>query len=316
MNKTAILLIALSCTIVCTLAQNKRTVESSKATFTLPSIPAALTSPEGRAAYLVAHYWDRFDFADTALISCPEITEQAFVDFIDLLPYIPQDKAIDTITGVMDAAMRADSTMFAHFAEMSEKYLYDPNSPFRNEEYYIPVLQYIVSSPNVDEISRIRPQYQLEMAMKNRPGMIAADFTYTLRNGKTGKMLGIAAKYTILYFNNPDCHDCQRVKNLMAKSSVINKLLEDTVSSKNKLAILSIYPDSDLPIWLNAVYPRKWINGYDAERIINDRQLYDLKAIPTLYLLDSNKRVILKDAPIEVVETWLSEHAINSRSEI
>lgn len=40
---------------------------------------------------------------------------------------------------------------------------------------------------------------------------------------------------------------------------------------------------------------------------ITERQLYDLKAMPTLYLLDKDKRVILKDAPVEQIEQWLTE---------
>ena len=40
-----------------------------------------------------------------------------------------------------------------------------------------------------------------------------------------------------------------------------------------------------------------------------DDRLYDLKAIPTIYLLDSSKRVILKDVPVEVAEEWLAAEA-------
>ena len=298
----------------CSYAQgNKGKISGTKAKkeFTLPDIPQGLTTSEDRAEYLVSHYWDNFDFTDTVLISKPEITEQAFVDFIDLLHSVSYDKATKAFSRTLDAAMNADSRMFAHFAGMSEKYLYDPNSPLRNEEYYIPVLQYIVSSPKIDEINKIRPRYQLELAMKNRPGMISTDFTYTLRNGKTRKMSGIAAEYTILYFNNPDCHDCKRVKAYMASSFVINELLGDKSLPhyKRKLAILSIYPDADLPIWLQADYPKSWINGYDAKQVITKEPLYDLKAIPTIYLLDKDKRVILKDVSAEVVEAWLREHA-------
>lgn len=298
----------------CSYAQgNKEKIAGTKAKreFTLPDIPRVLTTSEDRAEYLVSHYWDNFDFTDTVLISKPEVTEQAFVDFIDLLHSVSYDKATKAFIRTLDAAMNADSRMFAHFAEMSEKYLYDPNSPLRNEEYYIPVLQYIVSSPKIDEINKIRPRYQLELAMKNRPGMISADFTYTLRNGKTGKMSGIAAEYTILYFNNPDCHDCKRVRTYMANSSVINELLGDNSLPcyKRRLAILSIYPDADLPIWLQADYPKSWINGYDAKQVITKEPLYDLKAIPTIYLLNKDKRVILKDVSAEVAEAWLREHA-------
>ena len=61
----------------CSYAQKR---EETK-TFRLPDVPDTLTAPEDRAAYLSLHYWDHFDFADTSLISRPEITEQAFVDF-------------------------------------------------------------------------------------------------------------------------------------------------------------------------------------------------------------------------------------------
>jgi hypothetical protein len=37
-----------------------------------------------------------------------------------------------------------------------------------------------------------------------------------------------------------------------------------------------------------------------------DRELYDLKAMPTLYLLDKDKKVLLKDAPVEQVEQYLA----------
>ena len=45
-------------------------------TFQMVSVPSVITEPEERAAYLVKHYWDKFDFTDTALIHLPEITEQ------------------------------------------------------------------------------------------------------------------------------------------------------------------------------------------------------------------------------------------------
>jgi hypothetical protein len=41
--------------------------------------------------------------------------------------------------------------------------------------------------------------------------------------------------------------------------------------------------------------PQGWIVSYDAPQAIKNRELYDLKAIPTIYLLDAAKRVMLKD---------------------
>ena len=38
----------------------------TKMTFSLPEVPSILHSPEARAQFISEHYWDNFDFADTA----------------------------------------------------------------------------------------------------------------------------------------------------------------------------------------------------------------------------------------------------------
>ena len=66
-----------------------------------------------------------------------------------------------------------------------------------------------------------------------------------------------------------------------------------------KLAVVNMYIDEDLQGWLDymPVYPEEWYNGFDAELVIRNEELYSVRAIPSLYLLDEEKRVILKDAP-------------------
>ena len=41
---------------------------------------------------------------------------------------------------------------------------------------------------------------------------------------------------------------------------------------------------------------------------IKEEQVYDLKAIPTLYLLDKDKTVLLKDATAPAIEAYLMQH--------
>ena len=48
-------------------------------------LPDTLHSVEQRATYLSEHYWDNYQFADTTLLKNEEITEQGFVNFIDIL---------------------------------------------------------------------------------------------------------------------------------------------------------------------------------------------------------------------------------------
>ena len=42
--------------------------------------------------------------------------------------------------------------------------------------------------------------------------------------------------------------------------------------------------------------------------MIDQKSLYDLKAIPTLYLLDKDKTVLLKDATAEEIEEYLQKN--------
>lgn len=262
-------------------------------TFSLPTIPSNLIAPEQRGEYLVLHYWDNFPFADTTLINNAEVTEQAFVDYINLFPHTSIETVATSISSMLDKATDGNKAMYDNFVDLYDKYLYDPNSPFRQEDFYIPVLRSIINSDKIEEIEKVRPRYRLELAMKNRLGNIAADFTFVQRNGRKMKLSDVRSEYTILFFNNPDCHDCARVKELLSQYS------------NPKVKIVAIYPDEEVELWKKADYPKCWINGHNTT--IRTENSYDLKAIPTLYLLNRDKRVVLKDAPVEIIMEKLSK---------
>ena len=78
-----------------------------------------------------------------------------------------------------------------------------------------------------------------------------------------------------------------------------------------RLKVLSMYPDEDMKAWKEYLptLPTHWLNGYDASQQIKNEELYDLRAIPTLYLIDRKKFVILKDAPFGEIEHYLTPKA-------
>ncbi len=246
---------------------------------------------EERVKFLAEHYWDRFDFSDTTFCNKPDITEQAYANYLDILRYVDPAVAQQSAAQLIKRA-EVDSTMFDYFVMLSDKYLYDPNSPFRNDELLIPTLECIIASPLLDEAEKIRPQSQLNMAQKNRIGQKANDFRYTLHDGRTGRMYSIEADYLLIFINNPDCPACKEIREQIGASPMLSEMIERGV-----MKVLAIYPDEDITAWLNYRHniPASWINGYDKQLRMRDEELYDLKAIPSLYLLDAEKRVMLKD---------------------
>ncbi|MBO4985893.1 MAG: DUF5106 domain-containing protein [Bacteroides sp.] len=247
--------------------------------FTLPNIPSTLRTPNARAEYLIAHYWDNVNFADAHYAHHKPLMEQAWVNYIDLLPYLTPTKATEALKNLFRQAS-ASQECFLLMASLAEKYLYETNSPMRNEEYYLPVLEALITSPHLTDAEKIRPHARKELALKNRIGTQATDFTYTLPTGETGTLHTLEAPYILLYFNNPDCHTCHEVSRKLQQSTLIRQL-----STNGLLKILSFYPDDNHPI--------------------RTQQLYDLKRFPTLYLLNSTKLILLKDATPEQIEKRL-----------
>ena len=89
--------------------------------------------------YLEKHYWDKFDFADTIFIAKVDTAEMMkayagyFLNFVR-----PNDQ--QPMAQLMKRAS-ASEQMFRYFGMLAEKMFHDPNSPFRNDEQCIPVLE-------------------------------------------------------------------------------------------------------------------------------------------------------------------------------
>lgn len=269
----------------------------------MPQVPSLITNASDRHNYLSEHFWDNYDFADTVLMASDSIMGISVAGYISLLGSVGEQTAQSSVSRMLDKCLVQGLDVFNDFTHRLEDYLYDPNSPVRNEQLYVHILRYIVYSPDIEDIYKSRAEYQLNMALKNNIGEAATDFEYTTLDGKTSNMYNIDSEYIVLFFNDPDCHDCERVKAYAEASSVFNVL-----SDRDLLAMLAICIEANVDAWRAANYPDIFINGYDQNQAISSEGLYDLKAVPTIYLLDKDKNVILKDSPVEQIEAWLSQN--------
>jgi thiol-disulfide isomerase/thioredoxin len=259
-----------------------------------------------QAAWLAAHYWDKFDFTDSSALEGKEFISEAFADYVMVLGEVAPMKAGESVRSLMEKA--SDNTKLTiYYAEQAEKLLYNPNSPIRNELLYEVFLKGVLACKSLEPGKKAHFQYQFDFAQKNKPGNKATDFEYTLKDGRRSSLYTTPGKLIMVYFHNPGCHECAATKDRIVNSQIIQKL-----KTKGLLKILAVYPDKDLDLWNKhyAELPGSWINGYDKETIIQDKQLYDLKAIPTIYLLDDGKTVLLRDPTFEQLENYLNEKTI------
>lgn len=257
----------------------------------VPQLAPAMMPQNDKIVYMAEHYWDKFDFADTVFINEIDSTRMLTAMAVYAQGYVPDSLAQRSMSRLMQKASTS-KRMFNYFLMLADVVLHDPNSPLRDDERYIPVLEAAVASPLLDEYEKMPYEYDLKIARQNRVGREANDFYYTTADDKRHRMYDLKSEYLIIFISNPGCPMCREVKEALLSSPQLNELTE-----RGKLKVLVLYPDKDLDAWREHLvdYPDAWINGYDANQSITKENLYDLRAIPSLYLLDSQKRVMAKD---------------------
>lgn len=311
MLRRAVLLIAA----VAALTASCKPKPAAPQPFPLPKVPAIISDPGQYMEYLVTHYWNPFFStereypADTALmcgVSQEEFT-RAFSNYAALLLTVDTQKGLQTQEYLLSEAEKKagedGGRLLAKVLELSDELLYDPNSLWRNEEMYIPVEEARLLSEYTSEQEKARAEALLPALKLNRTGTPAADFSFTLRNGRQMRLSDVKADNTVLLFSNPGCEECK---------AVITRLqslegMEEHIAA-GRIAVVNVYPDADLSEWISYApqYPANWFNGYDHD-LAAAGGLYNLRAIPSLYLLDKDKKVIFKDVDAAFLVNYLRQ---------
>lgn len=271
--------------------------------------PELLDNPLDRAEYMAEHMWDRFTApenvypSDSLLVNgvAKGDVEQKFANWANILSYSRHDVAVRAVVRLYERAVaceRRDSTsnIFETFEMLVEKYLYDPNSPLRNEDLYGPYADCLSRSEYVEAGRRQAYSYDAAMCALNRVGTKAADFRFEDKDGKVRSLYGVDADFILLFFSNPGCDACMEIITSLRDNPRIAAMVSSGV-----IAVLNIYIDEDIAAWRSymPIYPDEWYNGFDPDSVIRTDVLYNVRAIPSLYLLDREKRVIMKDAVTE-----------------
>ena len=258
----------------CTLVQAQ-----AQQSFPYPAIPDTLRNVEQRAGYLSEHYWDNYNFDDTLLLKSKEVTEQGFVNFIDILNRFTLDNASKGVAhkdiaqkgiarkditqqGIACFTRKAFSNAAAkeRFENLIEHYFEDQLSPVRNDRVYLIFLEEMKNSPCFNETEKERIAFKIKTTNKNLPGDIAINFNFKDENGKEHQLSDYKDQKVILYFYDPDCENCHKVSAWLKQQTI-----------PADIKVLKMIADNHISY------------------------IYSLKNMPTIFLLDKENKVILKD---------------------
>lgn len=255
-----------------------------------PQVPAPLASRADSADYVLARFWSALDFADPAS-GCRDTAfmQQGFARFADMLTHASSDSARSAAVDTLLRRASADSLALDLLSWIAETHLNATDSPAYSEGAYIMFLKWLSQSDATDPAMRERYAAQLSDMNRNRPGDVAADFSYTAVDGTSSTLLALAAAHdsTLVVFYDPDCRDCHLLIDSLASDTRLHAAVD-----AGTMAVMAVYPYDDNELWRRTAgeIPAWWITAR-TDGSIEEEGIYYLPRTPRTYLIDRTGRI-------------------------
>ncbi|MCL2168224.1 MAG: DUF5106 domain-containing protein [Lentimicrobiaceae bacterium] len=255
-------------------------------------------------SYLAEHLFDDFPWEDERLLTTPVLYNKLRT-FAQQILQLESENAIPVVLKTLNKSTQNKNMYYVLF-DFLEHEFGSVKSPYRNEQLYIAMLRDILNDTDLEETRRLRYEYELNLITKNQEGEQAIDFNILLENGDTTTLYNIEAEILIIYFQNPDCPTCSEFREKMKNMEVLYYAL-----NSGKVKILTLYFEKNEELWRDYLKTRAfktWMHGWNYDLQISEKHLYDVRIIPTIMLLDKDKKVIKKDLFPNELEEWVKKN--------
>ena len=249
--------------------------------------------------YVREHLWDDFDFTDKRMLRSKIINSKLTLHLQQLT-----FQQIDSLKNSIDWIVKKAAIN----AKMKAYILMTITNRFDNN--YAPgadrVLVYIVDKyfPNekdtsiTDIATLTRLRYKADMNRPNLTGNVAKEMRLMRPDSSFLSLSSIASKYTMLYFYSPLCTHCQ---------SKTPNVYEIFSKYKEKgIVCYAVNTDQEFGYWQNYIKEKglDWYNVIDLQKAANTWERdYVAFNLPVIYLLDADKKILMKRIEPEHLET-------------
>jgi peroxiredoxin len=270
-----------------------------------PFLPASL-SKEERVTYMKQHYFDKVDFADTALLHSLVFANKA-ISYLALYSNnrLPQKQLqtefIKAVT-IMLSAASVNPEVY--------KYLLDYLVGGFDKYHFDDVIEYIAENFQdpfscEDQQRKTALQKKLETFKKIAVGKTAPEIEAADSKEKPFRLSVLKSEYTLLVFWSTQCQHCT---DMMPK---LKAFYEQQKPKKYEVVAVSV--DTSRSSWTGFIKTEKlnWMNVSDlkgfAGKVADDFNIY---ATPTMFLLDRDKKILAKPISMRELEQVLRDQKL------
>jgi len=258
--------------------------------FPYPTVPDNLVSLTDRSNFFIENFWNHCNFKSA--FSSKQKMGQAFNDFATFMPYADAEIVHKAINKLIKDVSKNPKNLLT-LGEMAEGTFYSDTASIVCDECYLPFAQAVANNRKISKADKARFEYQAKALGGSQVGMTAPDFTFTTPTGETGRLSDMpTGAYVLLFFNDPDCDECELARVRLAADFNLNDLIDN-----NLIKVVSIYPGEKTDEWVSKTdtYNKKWIVGAAPEI----DEIYDMRNPPVIYYLNGDHVILSKTFAID-----------------
>ncbi len=269
---------------------------------------------QSRIDSAAVHFWASVNLSDAALYEVPQSVgeeegfsamEEKAAEFFTLLPAASEPAVVQAVNILMDRALEVDlrdasgqksgSDVYGFFMAAAEKYFYSVESPYYNESLLLHFFAHKIRRTDMAEIEKSREKYLSALIRRNMVGSKAEDFALTM-GGRPESLYGMIGQLAerqsvMLVFFSAGCADCIRGITRLKYSAVLSRAV-----AEGEMAVLAVCTEGNVADVLDLM-PDSWAVASDGGSL-RGGQLYSMRHTPSVYVLDRNAEVLLKDADV------------------
>lgn len=255
--------------------------------------------------YFRHHYLDNITWSDRRLIYTPVFADKINI-YLDRIVAQKPDSLLSAIDEIMS---RTSDTIFHNFLNefFLRKYERTKYKPVPEFVFAHVAQRFLNEESNVPAEERQKIERELD---RIRPALlenIAPDITLPGKDQKMYSLHDVIADHILLIFWQPGCSIC---------TNVIGQLIP-LLSKYNYLSIrvYTVSTDQNVQEWSeNTIgkFPKSWVNVYETAGN-QPSELYNIAYTPSLFLLDSDRRIIAKYFTVAQLDDLLFQIATTKK---
>ena len=276
-------------------------------------VPDAPKKPDGtidstfQLRWYREHFFDNFDLADDALLRMPRpIYSDKINEYLDKL-FAPQPDSITkaAIKLIEKAKKNQETYKYSSWVcllKYQQPEIMGLDAVYVNlyDKYFASgEMSFWVNDKLAKNLKEFAERTRRSLIGKTAPNLIMQDLTLKPRS-----MYDIKSRYTILYIFDPDCGHCKeetpKLVDFYTKNKTKFNVEVYAVSADSSLAKMRDYIKTMNMKWITVNGPRTYVGSY--------QDLYDAITTPSLFVIDTKRKIIAKKVPAEKLEEFFTQY--------